>query len=164
MRMADADLLPFDFRSLYKTVSGYVKDLMDKTEQLRETTATENLVIGSNSYALANDPTDHLKIPTPKSEVPYLNFSPLQNAVTELEKSSGRVAEAWSKTVASGTDHGATDQSLSGGTRIAGRIGLPAGRGANIQYMHRFYTAGCKVIPGTRPLNNATGKKRRNRL
>lgn len=153
LRMADADLLPFDFRSLYKTVSGYVKDLINKTEQLRETTATENLVISSNSYALANDPTDHLKIPIPKPEVPYLDFSPLQNAVTELEKSSGHVAEAWSKAIASGTDHGATDQSLYRAEQeLLAEFGLPR----RAWYKHTiyapgFYTGyGVKTIPGVR--------------
>ena len=61
LRMADAEVLPMDFRSLYKTVNGYVKDLMSKTDQMRETTSTENEVIKANSYALANDPKEKSK-------------------------------------------------------------------------------------------------------
>ena len=99
LRMANADALPFDFRTLYKTVNGYVKDLMNKTDQLRETTATENEIIKLNSYGLANDPTEKFIAPKPKAEVPFIDFSPLQNALTELEKSTNAAAELWSKSV-----------------------------------------------------------------
>ncbi|MDP3665138.1 MAG: transferrin receptor-like dimerization domain-containing protein [Sediminibacterium sp.] len=153
LRMADADLLPFDFRSLHKSINGYVKDLMSKTEQLRETTATDNLVIASNSYALANDPTDHLKIPVPKSEVPYLDFSPLQNAVTELEKSSGHLSEVWSRAIASGMVHSATDQLLyRAEQQLLAEIGLPRRDWfKHTIYAPGFYTGyGVKTIPGVR--------------
>ena len=153
LRMADADLLPFDFRSLSKTVSGYVKDLMSKTEQMRETTATENEVIKTNNYALANDPTEKLKIPTPKSEVPYIDFSPLQNALTALEKAGDHAAEAWTKMIASGADHSAMDQSLYKAEQLLlAETGLPRrGWYKHTLYAPGFYTGyGVKTIPGVR--------------
>jgi N-acetylated-alpha-linked acidic dipeptidase len=100
LRMADAELLPFDFRNLSKTVETYVKDLMEKTEQLRETTATENEIIRNNLYALANDPTEKLKTPTVKTEVPYLDFSPLQNALAQLEQAGNKTAASWAEALA----------------------------------------------------------------
>src|SRR6202008_822294 len=42
LRMADAALLPFDFRALYKTINGYATDLMTELDQMRETTALTN--------------------------------------------------------------------------------------------------------------------------
>lgn len=153
LRMADADLLPFDFRSLHKTVSGYIKDLMSKTEAMRETTATENEIIRNNSYALANDPTEKLKAPAPKSEVPFLDFSPIQNALAELEKSSQHAFDVWNKAVSSGADHTAMDQQLyRAEQQLLTEMGLPRrGWYKHTLYAPGFYTGyGVKTIPGVR--------------
>ncbi len=153
LRMADADLLPFDFRSLSKTVNGFVKDLLSKTEAMRETTSTENEVIRTNQYALANDPTEKLKLPTAKAEVPYIDFSPLQNALTALEKAGDHAAEVWTKAIASNMDHGAMDQYLYKAEQLLlAETGLPRrGWYKHTLYAPGFYTGyGVKTIPGVR--------------
>ena len=153
LRMADAELLPFDFRSLQKTVSGYVKDLMSKTEQMRETTAAENELIKSNSYSLSYDPKDQRKLPVVKSEVPYLDFSPMQNALSELEKSSNYQSEQWAKSLASGSDHNALNQALyRAEQQLLTDIGLPRrGWYKHTLYAPGFYTGyGVKTVPGVR--------------
>ncbi|HVZ25005.1 MAG TPA: transferrin receptor-like dimerization domain-containing protein, partial [Sediminibacterium sp.] len=88
LRMADADLLPFDYRTLYTTVKGYVQELVKKTDQMRDATASENEVIRSNSYQIAKDPRQPLAAPQIKPEVPYLDFAPLLNAVAGLDKAT----------------------------------------------------------------------------
>jgi N-acetylated-alpha-linked acidic dipeptidase len=153
LRMADADLLPFDFRSLSKTVNGFVKDLMNKTEAMRETTSTENEVIRTNQYGLANDPTDKIKAPSPKAEVPYIDFSPLQNALTALEKAGDHASEVWSRAIATNTDHAALDQSLYKAEQLLlTETGLPRrGWYKHTLYAPGFYTGyGVKTIPGVR--------------
>ena len=153
LRMADADALPFDFRSLYKAANGYVKDLMSKTDQMRETTATENEIITANTYALANDPTEKLKIPSVKAEVPFIDFSPLQNALAELEKSTNQSSEAWSKSMMNNTDHAAMNKAL---YRAEQQLLAPQGLPRRSWYKHTlyapgFYTGyGVKTIPGVR--------------
>ncbi len=97
LRLANADVLPFDFRSLHKTINGYITELVSFTDQMRENTAVENHVIRSNKYILANDPKKSLKPPTTKAEVPYLDFSPLQNALFSLEKITTLLAESIKK-------------------------------------------------------------------
>jgi N-acetylated-alpha-linked acidic dipeptidase len=153
LRMADADVLPFDYRSLYKTINGYVKDLMTKTDQLRETTSVENEMIRANSYALANDPTEKLKLPLAKAEVPYLDFSPLQNALSELEKSSNHLADTWSRSVNSNTDHAAMNKALYKAEQQLLAVGGLPRRGwyKHTLYAPGFYTGyGVKTIPGVR--------------
>ena len=153
LRMADAEVLPMDFRSLCKTVNGYVKDLMSKTDQMRETTSTENEVIKANSYALANDPKEKLKVPALKAEVPYLDFSPLQNALAELEKTTNTLSEIWSKSLNSNTDHDAMNQSLyKAEQQLLATAGLPRrGWYRHTLYAPGFYTGyGVKTIPGVR--------------
>jgi N-acetylated-alpha-linked acidic dipeptidase len=36
LRMADADVLPFDFRNLYKIINGYTDELINLTNDMRE--------------------------------------------------------------------------------------------------------------------------------
>lgn len=154
LRMADADLLPFDFTSLYRTVNEYVKDLMSQTEQMRESTATENEVIAARLYQLGNDPKEKLVIPSPKAEVPFIDFSPLQNALAQLEKTSASASRAWKATLTADTKdkkelneklYRAEQQLLTG-------QGLPRRSWyRHTLYAPGFYTGyGVKTMPGIR--------------
>ncbi|MHA4809278.1 M28 family metallopeptidase [Flavitalea flava] len=92
LRLANAPLLPFDFKSFYKTVNGYASDLISQLDQLRENTSLENQLIKEKHYGYAGDPTVTLLPPVPKDEVPFLNFASLQNALSGLEKSTTRLS------------------------------------------------------------------------
>ncbi|HEY1018249.1 MAG TPA: transferrin receptor-like dimerization domain-containing protein [Sediminibacterium sp.] len=153
LRMANAETLPFDFRSLQRTVSDYVKDLLNQTDQLRESTAAENELIRANGYALANDPTEKKKAPVAKAEVPYLDFSPLLNALTLLEKSTDQLAATWTKAVATGTNTAALNQALyQAEQQLLTTNGLPRRSWyKHTLYAPGFYTGyGVKTIPGVR--------------
>jgi N-acetylated-alpha-linked acidic dipeptidase len=153
LRMAEAEALPFDFRSLNKTVNEYVKDLMNQTEQMRETTSVENEVIRSNSYALANDPLKKIKSPEAKEEVPFLDFSPLQNALTELKKTTDAVAQLQEKYRKESLDQSAMNKILyQAEQRLLSETGLPRREWyKHTLYAPGFYTGyGVKTIPGVR--------------
>lgn len=92
LRMADAELLPFDFRTVAKKIAGYAKELMDATNDMREATNVENKILNEKYYTLAADPTKTFVAPQPKEEVPYLNFAPLENAIHTLEKTTAALA------------------------------------------------------------------------
>ncbi len=151
LRMANADALPFDFRSLAKTVNGYVKDLMNQTDQMRATTAVENEIIKTNAYALANDPTENRKAPAGKPEVPFLDFSPLQNALAELDKTT---AERNSRQAM--MDKKSMDEMNKALYRAEQQLLAPTGLPRRSWYKHTlyapgFYTGyGVKTIPGVR--------------
>jgi N-acetylated-alpha-linked acidic dipeptidase len=153
LRMANAETLPFDFRSLQRTVSDYVKDLLNQTEQLRESTAAENELIRNNGYALANDPTEKKKAPAAKAEVPYLDFSPLLNALTSLEKSTDQLSATWAKAAATGANTAALNQALyQAEQQLLTTNGLPRRSWyKHTLYAPGFYTGyGVKTIPGVR--------------
>lgn len=88
IRLASADFLPYDFSRLYKTIDGYQKDLQSFTDNMRETTILENTALKDKYYLLARNPVNPLLPPAAKKEVPFLDFSPLQNAMTQLEKTT----------------------------------------------------------------------------
>jgi N-acetylated-alpha-linked acidic dipeptidase len=153
LRMADADVLPFDFRTLYTTVNRYTKELMDLLQQTKENTEIENQLIKQNEYKLAADPTKTFIVPKPKDEVPYLDFSPLQNALSALQKSTDSLAKVWDKAVASKTDHDALNRSLyQAEQQLLTANGLPRrGWYRHTLYAPGFYTGyGVKTMPGIR--------------
>jgi N-acetylated-alpha-linked acidic dipeptidase len=88
LRLADADALQFDFRNLHNTVKGYVGELIRNVDQMRETAKVENMLVKNKVYVYAADPIEKLKTPEAVAEVPYLDFSPLLNALGHLEKAA----------------------------------------------------------------------------
>ncbi|SEW04659.1 transferrin receptor-like dimerization domain-containing protein [Chitinophaga arvensicola] len=147
LRLANTVTLPFDFRKLYETVNGYVNELTDLTTNLRESTAIENQLIRDNKYQQVTDTTKHLTAPLPKSEVPYLDFSPLQNALTGLDTAT--IALAARKTLTGATVNKALYQAEQ---QLLNDAGLPARTWyKHTLYAPGFYTGyGVKTIPGVR--------------
>ena len=91
MRLADADALQFDFRDLHKTVKGYIGELMNNIEQLRETAKVENELVNNKAYIYAADPREKLKTPEVVAEVPYVDFTAILNALTRFEKAANQL-------------------------------------------------------------------------
>ncbi|MFM7428990.1 MAG: M28 family metallopeptidase [Flammeovirgaceae bacterium] len=95
MRLTNADVLPFDFKAFQKTVSKYATEVTSLIETMRESTEVENQMIAEKRYVLANDPTERFNPPASKEPVPFLNFSSLQNAVANLEKSTATFSDLY---------------------------------------------------------------------
>ncbi|MFN3794668.1 MAG: transferrin receptor-like dimerization domain-containing protein [Chitinophagaceae bacterium] len=149
LRMANADIVPFDFRSLHKTIQGYAGEVMALTDQLRETTAVENQLIAEKKYVLAADPTEVYHAPTAKEPVPYLDFSSLQNALSAFEKAASSNAIAIAKQQGSAS----LNQALYKAEQV---LLSPNGLPRRAWYRHTiyapgFYTGyGVKTLPGIR--------------
>lgn len=153
LRMAEADALPFDFRSLYKTINGYATELMKSTDDMRENTKTENQIINANEYGLATDTALHMLPPKTKTEVPYIDFSPLQNALSLLQKATDSLSARWNKTLASQDDmDGFNDALFKAEQQLLVTDGLPRrGWYKHVIYAPGFYTGyGVKTLPGIR--------------
>lgn len=88
LRLANAPILPFDFKAFYLTVDGYLKEVITLVDNLRESTDVENRMVRANYFVYAQDPTLPYIPPVAKAEVPYLDFAPLQNAMQVLKKKS----------------------------------------------------------------------------
>lgn len=153
LRMAEADALPFDFRSLYKTINGYATELIKSTDAMRENTATENEIINTNIYTLAADTAFHLLPPKPKKEVPYIDFSPLQNALGALQKATEGLSARWNKTIAAqGNMDGFNNELYKAEQQLLLANGLPRRSWyKHAVYAPGFYTGyGVKTLPGIR--------------
>ena len=86
LRMANAEVLPFEFQYFTNTVAGYIDEVTNLVEELRKETENENRLINDGVYELVANPNEINITPPPREEVPYFNFTPLQNALSELKK------------------------------------------------------------------------------
>jgi N-acetylated-alpha-linked acidic dipeptidase len=153
LRLADADVLPFEFKDLYKEVNGFVNELIALQDQTRENTETENLLITSGDYKLAADPLKTFILPAVKDAVPYLDFSPLQNAVAVLQKSADSLSSISTKAINTPSDHDALNKKLyEAEQQLLLTNGLPRrGWYKHALYAPGFYTGyGVKTMPGVR--------------
>jgi N-acetylated-alpha-linked acidic dipeptidase len=153
LRMANAELLPFDFKSLYKTIKGYVADLTSQVEQLREATLIENRLIREKKYDNAGDPTKNIAAPTVKDEVPFLNFAELQNAMTALEKASTHLSDLITAGKLSADQKNALNPKMyQAEQQLLSANGLPRRSWyRHTIYAPGFYTGyGVKTLPGIR--------------
>lgn len=153
LRLADAEVLPFDFSDLYKTINGYVGELTQQADQLRESTVIENRLIKDHSYQLAADPTKPFKDPVAKAEVPYIDFSPLQNALVALDKASSKLADSLSKAGVTPAARRQLNEALYRAEQsLLTETGLPRRPWfKHTIYAPGFYTGyGVKTLPGIR--------------
>jgi N-acetylated-alpha-linked acidic dipeptidase len=94
LRLADADLLPFEFSALADTTQEYVKDLKKLLAKKQEEAAERDREIEDGVFQATNDPRRPRTAP-PRAEVPpHLNFAPLENAIDSLQKSADRYTKA----------------------------------------------------------------------
>ncbi len=89
LRLAGAEVVPFEFTGFADNITQYVKSLQDLTDRSREETEDRNKSIQEKTYEAYFDPTKTYVIPESQAAVPHLNFAPLQNAAERLEKSAG---------------------------------------------------------------------------
>jgi len=96
MRLADAEVLPFDFVDFADTVQKYTRELQkllkDKQDEIRE----RNQELDEGVFKATFDPRKPTVAP-PREEVPpHLNFAPMENAGEALARSADRYHKALS--------------------------------------------------------------------
>jgi len=153
LRLANADVLPFEFQHFASTISKYVDEVTKLTEDLRAETEKENKLINDGVYALVSDPNEINIIPKSKENVPYLNFAPLKNALAELKTQASAFEKAYENFDVSGKETLKLNQVLKGMEQsLIREHGLPRRPWFRNQiYAPGFYTGyGAKTLPGVR--------------
>jgi N-acetylated-alpha-linked acidic dipeptidase len=153
LRMANAEVLPFDFRSLQATISKYATELSKLADDTREATKVDNQLVGANYYTLAADPTQPYKAPVAKDTVPAIDFKPLTAALDSLKKSADKLAAYWGTAVLADGSHDKLNKLLyQAEQQLLAAEGLPRrGWYKHTIFAPGFYTGyGVKTIPGIR--------------
>jgi N-acetylated-alpha-linked acidic dipeptidase len=84
MRMADADVIPFQFGDLADTVRTYVTGVKKLTDTMRAEIKERNTEIADGVYKALEDPKKKRVAPDVEALPPYLNFAPLDQAMDDL--------------------------------------------------------------------------------
>ncbi|MGB7283792.1 MAG: transferrin receptor-like dimerization domain-containing protein, partial [Candidatus Acidiferrum sp.] len=94
MRLADADLLPFDFTDFADTMQTYVHELKDLSKKMQDDIREQNKEIDEGVFTATADPKKTY-VPPKKEEVPpYQDFAPLENAVDAVTRSAAEYHKA----------------------------------------------------------------------
>lgn len=102
MRLADADLLPFDFTAFADTVHGYLENVQRVLEADQESIRERNRQIEDGVFRATSDPRHPLQTPPAETVPPYFNFAPLENATADLSSSAARLEKALAKAESKG--------------------------------------------------------------
>lgn len=94
LRLANAEVLPFEFINFSDTLNRYVYEVQKLADEMREETEAHNMLVERRAFTLAADPRQRFVAPKRKEPVPYLDFSPLQNAARRIDKSAAAHARA----------------------------------------------------------------------
>jgi N-acetylated-alpha-linked acidic dipeptidase len=102
MRLADADLLPFEFGNFADTAQTYLKELKALSAKAQDDIRERNRQIEEGVFKATNDPKKPLIPPVVETVPLHLNFAPLENAVDVLTRSASEYRKALEQTNANG--------------------------------------------------------------
>jgi len=158
LRFADADVLPYSYGAFADTVSRYVEQMQKLVSGVREHNEQQDKLLGADAFVLAADPAVTYVPPVQAQPVPFLDFSPLQNALVKLKAS----AAAYDAALQAAADGGFTlddrkrealDRQLQGLEQDLQYDGGLPGRPwfKHMIYAPGLYTGyGAKTMPGVR--------------
>jgi N-acetylated-alpha-linked acidic dipeptidase len=156
MRLASADVLPYQFTNLAETIRGYLGEVKGLREEVAGRILETNRMLDDGVFAATTDPLAPLKHPARESLAPHLNFAPLDNAVDSLIRAAAAYERALG-TVTRGAVDPARAQRANAMLRDVERaFTSPDGLPKRSWYRHLLYAPGLytgygvKTLPGVR--------------
>jgi N-acetylated-alpha-linked acidic dipeptidase len=157
IRLADADVSPFEFTNLADTVQKYGHELKDLLSRKQDDVRERNRQIADGVFEAMRDPKKPLPAPKVEAVPPAINFAPFDNAAAALADSARRyeraLAASRSKVVADASALRALNARLRRAEiQLVDDAGLPRrGWYRHLVYAPGFYTGyGVKTVPGVR--------------
>jgi N-acetylated-alpha-linked acidic dipeptidase len=95
LRLADAQILPFDFTGLSDAVARYVKEVRDLAKERREAAEERNREIEEGVFEATADPRQPSAPPAKEAPVPEFDFSPLEKASASLGQAAREYEDAF---------------------------------------------------------------------
>jgi N-acetylated-alpha-linked acidic dipeptidase len=151
MRMADADVIPFQFGDLADTVRTYVTGVKKLTDTMRAEIKERNTEIADGVYKALEDPKKKRIAPETETLPPYLNFAPLDQAMDDLTTAAVEYDKAFTANALKAPP--ALNLQLIQSERVfLDPAGLPNRPWfQNMMYAPGFYTGyGVKTLPAAR--------------
>jgi N-acetylated-alpha-linked acidic dipeptidase len=85
LRLANAEVLPFEFSNFSETLGKYVGELKKLADDSREKTRESNRLVAEHVFTAVSDPTQPYVQPKTEPLPPFLNFAPLDNGLVRLQ-------------------------------------------------------------------------------
>ena len=151
MRLADAELLPFQFGDFADTVRTYLDDLKKLATDQRAQVEERNLEIEEGVFTASADPRKTSIPPSKQPVPPRLNFAPLENGLDLLLQAAKQYDNARQNSKAANIP-AVNAMLIESERKLTDSAGLP-GRPwfRHMIYAPGFYTGyGVKTIPGVR--------------
>lgn len=156
IRLADADVLPYDFTNFAETVRKYLGELKNLLTNLQDQIKEKNKQIGEGVFTAIADPKDPYVPPSPEEIPPFVNFAPLDNAAETLTRTAERFEKALKagggKSLSEATLRSVNQRLIQSERKLTHEKGLPIRPWfKHLIYAPGFYTGyGVKTIPGVR--------------
>jgi N-acetylated-alpha-linked acidic dipeptidase len=159
LRLADSELLPYEFASLADTIHRYADELKKLLKEKQDAVLERNEEIDEGVFTATNDPKEPLIPPAREDPPPYLNFAPLDNAADALTLSATRYRKALEKANANGAaalGHASLQEVNHTLIESERRLTSPEGLPGRPWFKHEiyapgFYTGyGVKTLPAAR--------------
>lgn len=159
LRLADADILPYDFTALSDTLHRYVDELKELAKNSRDLIRERNMEIREGAFTVTGDPRKTYVPPSFEPVPPFLNFSPLDNALVSISSSASHYQRAFERATSAGhaalseNSLRALNQKLIESER---KLTRPEGLPGRPWYRHEIYAPGLytgygvKTIPAVR--------------
>ena len=155
LEVADAEIVPMRFGDFAETVAQYLDEVRALGNDTRTRTDAFAKMLDAGVFRLASDP-EHPVLPPPREEtVPFLDLSPLENAVARLKRSAQAYDEAYAR-----SDHALPAERrvqlnrilLGMEQKLLSADGLPGREWyQHLVYAPGLYTGyGVKTLPGVR--------------
>lgn len=151
MRMADADVIPYQFTDQADTIHNYVAEVKKLADTMRTQIKDRNANIADGAYKAAADPKKTSIPPAVEPLPPYLNFAPLDQASDDLTSAAAEYEKAFAASAA-GAGVDANPLLLKAEHALLDSQGLPHRPWfQNMAYAPGFYTGyGVKTLPAVR--------------
>jgi len=151
MRMADADVIPFQYGDLADTIRTYVTGVKKLTDTMRAEIKERNTEIADGVYKALEDPKKKRVAPEVEALPPYLNFAPLDQAMDDLTTAAADYDKAFTAN-ASKAPPALNLQLIQSERVFLDPAGLPNRPWfQNMMYAPGFYTGyGVKTMPAAR--------------
>ena len=103
MRLAGADLIPVDYSPQAEAIAKYEAELEKLLKDKQDEFTEQNLELQEGVFTATADPRKPSVPPPAEIVPPYMNFSPMKNAIELLKKNSERYSKALSDWQAKGS-------------------------------------------------------------
>jgi N-acetylated-alpha-linked acidic dipeptidase len=156
IRLADADILPFQYANLVDTLRTYDEELQLLVKKKREEIAERNREIADGVFAAVDDPRRPLVAPKAEPPLPAIELTPISRAIETLARRAVTLDEARTAALKKGAPAAAlaaidvkiaqSEQQLLDAAGLAHREWFK-----HLLYAPGFYTGyGVKTLPGVR--------------